>query len=252
MTELVAPAKLTWSLEVTGRADDGYHEIRAEMTTLDFADHLRLDDQGDYFVVEGPFADVPRDETNLVARALRLVGRRAGVTVHKSIPPGGGLGGGSADAGAILRWAGGVSAADALTLGGDVPFCQVGGRALVEGVGERVRPLAFEARAVTLILVDFAVATREVYAAYDELMAAGERPGGRNHLEAPARAVEPRLARTMDWLRATLGQPVHLAGSGSTLFLEGHLDAGAQSWDAWGPEGVVQFRQTTTTPAGAP
>lgn len=252
MNELVAPAKLTWFLEVTGRRDDGYHEIRAEMTTIDFADRLRLDDQEDYVAVEGPFAAVPLDETNLVARALRLVGRRAGVTVHKSIPPGGGLGGGSADAGAILRWAGGVSVADALTLGGDVPFCQVGGRALVEGVGDRLRSLAFEARPVTLILVDVAVATREVYAAYDEMVVSGARPGGRNHLEAPARAVEPRLARTMDWLRATLAQPVHLAGSGSTLFVEGHLEAGARTWDVSGPEGVVQFRQTATTPAEAP
>ncbi len=62
---------------------------------------------GDYLRIEGPFSKVSIDENNLVTRALSVVGRRAGVSVHKAIPPGGGLGGGSADAAAILRWAGG-------------------------------------------------------------------------------------------------------------------------------------------------
>jgi hypothetical protein len=55
----------------------------------------------------------------------------------------------------------------------------------------------------------------------------------------------------MDWLGATLGDRVHLAGSGSTLFVEGHLEHGVDAWDVQGPAGVVQFRQTITTPAGA-
>jgi 4-diphosphocytidyl-2-C-methyl-D-erythritol kinase len=251
MIELLAPAKLTWFLEVTGRRDDGFHELRAEMVTLDFADRLELDETGDFLKVEGPFSVVPLDEHNLVTRALELVGRRAGVTLHKVIPPGGGLGGGSADAGAILRWAGTVSAEQALSLGGDVPFCQLGGRALVEGVGERVTERPFEAREVTLAISNFGLDTREVYRAFDELDDEGERPHGRNHLESAARMVEPRLATTMDWLRATLGDQVHLAGSGSTLFIEGHLERGIEAWDVMGPEGVVQFRQTITTPRSA-
>lgn len=251
MTELRAPAKLTWFLEITRRRDDGFHELRAEMVTLDFADRLDVDETGDFLRVEGPFSVVPLDENNLVARALELVERRAGVTLHKSIPPGGGLGGGSADAGAILRWAGRVSAEKALTLGGDVPFCQVGGRALVEGVGERVSVLPFEAREVTLVLMNFGVDTRAVYGAFDDLVKSGERPVGRNHLETAARAAEPRLAKTMDWLSATLGDEVHLAGSGSTLFVEGHLERDVETWDAMGPEGLVQFRQTITTPKEA-
>ena len=251
MTRLEAPAKLTWTLEVTGRRDDGRHELRAEMVALAFGDHLELDEGGDGLRVLGPYARVPTDETNLVARALALVGRRAGVTLTKEVPPGGGLGGGSSDAAAILRWAGGVSAEAALALGADVPFCQVGGRALVEGVGERVTPLDFAARDVTLVLTGLHVATGEVYVAYDELVAAGERPGGRNHLEAAARRVEPRLGTVMDWLRATLGQRVQLAGSGSSLFLEGHVEPGRVTWEVAGPEGPVRLRQTTTVPRGA-
>ncbi|MHB8379938.1 MAG: 4-(cytidine 5'-diphospho)-2-C-methyl-D-erythritol kinase [Acidimicrobiales bacterium] len=251
MIELNAPAKLTWYLEVTGRRDDGYHELRSEMVTLDFADRLDVDEAGDYLRLDGPFSAVPLDEHNLVTRALRLVERRAGVTLHKIIAPGGGLGGGSADAAAILRWAGRVDNEAALSLGGDVPFCQLGGRALVEGVGELLTPLPFEPREVTLVLVGFGVNTGQCYEAYDELMVGGEKFNGRNHLESAARLVEPRLGETMDWLSATLGNRVHLAGSGSTLFIEGHLEHGVETWDVMGPEGVVQFRQVQTTPPGA-
>jgi 4-diphosphocytidyl-2-C-methyl-D-erythritol kinase len=251
MIELVAPAKLTWFLEITGRRDDGMHELRAEMLSVDFSDRLEIEDGSDYLRLEGPYANVVANEDNLVSRALHLVGRRAGVTLHKHIPPGGGLGGGSSDAGALLRWAGGVRDDEALTLGGDVPFCQIGGRALVEGVGERISELPYESRDVTLILLSFGVNTAQCYRAFDELLSSGEVPAGRNHLEAAARHVEPRLAETMDWLSATLGDRVHLAGSGSTLFVEGHLEADVDSWDVMGPEGVVQFRQTTTTPKEA-
>lgn len=134
MIQLHAPAKLTWFLEITGRRDDGMHELRAEMLSVDFSDRLDVDEDGDFLRLEGPYAHVVANEDNLVSRALRLVDRHAGVTLQKFIPPGGGLGGGSSDAGALLRWAGGVSADEAVRLGGDVPFCQIGGRALVEGV----------------------------------------------------------------------------------------------------------------------
>jgi 4-diphosphocytidyl-2-C-methyl-D-erythritol kinase len=248
VTRVFSPAKLTWSLEITGRRENGLHELRAEMATLDFGDTLDIDEQENYLRLEGPFSSIPLDESNLITRALTLVQRTAGVSLHKTVPPGGGLGGGSSNAGAILRWAGGVSVERALSLGGDVPFCQLGGRALVEGVGEKLAPLEFEARDVTLMLLDYGVNTRDCYAAYDELVASGTVPNGRNHLEAAARVVEPRLARTMDWLRATLGERVHMAGSGSTLFLEGHLESGVSAWDVAGPEGFVHFRQTITTP----
>jgi len=246
---LRACAKLTRFLEVTGRRDDGYHELRSEMATIDLVDLLVLDEDADYLTVFNPFEPaVPADATNLVARALRLVGRTAGVVIEKSIPVGGGLGGGSADAAAILRWAGGVSAQEALSLGGDVPFCQVGGRALVEGVGERLTPLAFEARDVTLFFAPFGVSTAECYRAYDEMRVGGWRPSGTNHLEEPAGAVEPRLASSLAWLRAEIGPQVQLAGSGSTMFVEGHLDGSRRGWDMTGPDGILRVSQTITTP----
>ncbi len=248
MIGLRAPAKLTWNLEITGRRENGYHELRSEMSTIDLVDTLVVDESADYVRVANPTSAVPSDETNLVARALKLVHRTAGVVIEKSIPVGGGLGGGSADAAAILRWAGGVSADEALTLGGDVPFCQVGGRALVEGVGEIVTPLPFESRAVTLIMPAFGVSTADCYRTFDELRAGGWQPQGRNHLEVPAGVVEPRLSSTLEWLRARWGPDVQLAGSGSTMFVEGHVDDGPHAWDVEGPAGTLRFYQTTTTP----
>jgi 4-diphosphocytidyl-2-C-methyl-D-erythritol kinase len=248
MTLLVAPAKLTWFLEITGRRPDGFHELRSEMVTLDFADRLEIDEVGDYLSLEPPNPWIALDETNLVTRALALVKRRAGVRVLKAIPTGGGLGGGSADAAAILRWAGGVSNDVALSLGGDVPFCQLGGRALVEGVGERLTALPYERREVTLFMPEFSVRTSDCYRAFDELWDEGSRPVGRNHLEQASGVVEPRLERTLRWLRAEFGSGIELAGSGSTMFLEGQLGSGDASWDVQGPDGTIRIRQTITSP----
>lgn len=94
---LEAPAKLTWSLRVTGVRNDGYHLIDAEMSSLDLADVVTIDEAiATSISVDGPFAvGVPTDASNLVWRALRLTGRSAHVHVTKNIPHGGGLGGGS-------------------------------------------------------------------------------------------------------------------------------------------------------------
>jgi 4-diphosphocytidyl-2C-methyl-D-erythritol kinase len=106
-------------------------------------------------------------------------------------------------------------------------------------VGERLTPLDFAARTVTLITPDFGVSTADCYRAYDELTASGQRPEGRNHLEEAARLVEPRLARCLDWLRAELGNEVHLAGSGSSMFVEGIV--GEPHLEMAGPDGVLSF-----------
>jgi 4-diphosphocytidyl-2-C-methyl-D-erythritol kinase len=250
MIALRAPAKLTWYLEITGRRDDGYHFIRSEMLAVALDDIVVIDETGDYVRVFNPFSTpVPQGPTNLVAKALRLVGRTAGITIEKSIPVGGGLGGGSADAAAVLRWAGGVGPEVALSLGGDVPFCQLGGRALVEGVGELLTPLDFAARTVTLITPDFGVSTLDCYRAYDELRASGWKAQGRNHLEEAARLVEPRLARCLDWLRAELGQDVHLAGSGSTMFVEAIV--GEPRLEMAGPEGLLRYFRVSARPREA-
>src|SRR5437667_1140626 len=144
-----APAKLTLSLRVTGRRDDGYHLLEAEMVTVDLADTL-LFAPGDGIELV-PLVRTARFEPSLITRALAAVGRQAFVRLEKRSPVGAGLGGGSADAAAVLRWAECSDASVALSLGADVPFCIVGGRARVRGAGEVVDPLPFEPRAFTLL-----------------------------------------------------------------------------------------------------
>ena len=217
---VVAPAKLTLSLRITGVRDDGYHLIDAEMVSLDLVDTLTFDD-GDGLTADGPFAaGVPLDERNLVSKALRAVGRRAAVHVHKAIPHGGGLGGGSADAAAVLRWAGVTDLERAAALGADVPFCLVGGRARVGGIGEVVEPLPLRAMDITLVIPPLQVSTPAAYRAWDELGG----PTGRdvNDLEAAALVVEPRLAEWKRRIETACGRDATLAGSGATWFVIGH------------------------------
>jgi 4-diphosphocytidyl-2-C-methyl-D-erythritol kinase len=219
--KLCAPAKLTVSLRITGVRADGYHELDAEMVTLSLADQLVLDEGGTGLTVEGDgltrAGALERMEENLVGRALAACGRHAAVWLLKRIPLGAGLGGGSADAASILRWAGATDPALAARLGADVPFCVVGGRARVGGVGERVTPLEFEHRDYLLLLPPFGVDTAAVYRAWDEEPA----HEGPNELAAAALAVEPRLAIWRDALGDLVGREPRLAGSGSTWFVEG-------------------------------
>jgi 4-diphosphocytidyl-2-C-methyl-D-erythritol kinase len=212
-----APAKLTLSLRVTGVRADGYHELDAEMVTVDLADELTFA-EGDGLEVVGGWA--PPGAPNLVRRALDAVGRTAAVTLTKRIPVGGGLGGGSADAAAVLRWAGRADDVElAATLGADVPFCLRGGRARVSGIGDVLEPLPFVDRTFTLLTPPFGCSTPAVYRAWDDL--GGPAAAGPNDLEPAALAVEPRLAEWRDRLGDATGLTPVLAGSGSTWFVEG-------------------------------
>ena len=218
---LAAPAKLTLSLRITGVRADGYHLIDAEMVSLAWADTLTITPGGNGLSADGPFAaGMPLDDTNRVARALRLAGRDAAVHLHKVIPHGGGLGGGSSDAAAVLRWAGYTDVAGAARLGADVSFCLVGGRARVRGIGEVVEPLPFQAQDITLVVPPLAVSTPAAYRAWDEL--GGPTADGPNDLEPAALVVEPRLAEWRDRIAEAAGQRPVLAGSGATWFLPGH------------------------------
>lgn len=227
---LMAPAKLTLALRVLGRRPDGYHDIDAEMVTLDLADELAFS-SGDGLEVEvlgSASAGLPiiADASNLVAGALRHVGRVAHVRLTKRIPAGAGLGGGSADAAAVLRWAGHVGPDDvgaAARLGADVPFCVHGGRARVGGLGERVEALDFEPRVYTLCVPPFGVSTASVYTVWDELSDQGPARSAHrsNDLEAAALRVEPRLRVWRDRLADHSGTRPTLAGSGATWFVPG-------------------------------
>ena len=231
IVSLVAPAKLTVSLKVTGVRADGFHLIDAEMVTLDLADKLVVDTSRTGLVITGEFAEDLASPTNtddnLVSRALQLAGRKAHVTVTKNIPSGGGLGGGSSDAAAILRWAEFSDLAAATKLGADIAFCMIGGRARVSGIGEVVNPLEKIARKITLVVPPFRVSTPAVYRAFDQLTDFGRTPikhAGVNDLEPAAIKVEPRLAIWREKISQACGVTPTLAGSGSTWWLDGNFE----------------------------
>src|SRR5581483_9670733 len=170
---VLARAKLTLSLRVLGRRPDGYHDLEALVVSLrEPHDVIGLRIQAPFGVrvrLSGrAVVGVPADDTNLAARAARLLLEAAAegddpgpwaasgldISLHKSIPSGAGLGGGSADAAGTLvggaRLLGldldpAVLAALGATLGSDVPFCVIGGIARMRGRGEIIEPLPFPA-----------------------------------------------------------------------------------------------------------
>ncbi len=225
---LTAPAKVTLSLRVVGVRADGYHLIDAEMVTVDLFDTVEVTGHDDarrpttVDVVDlgtRTAQGVPAGPDNLVVSALELAGRSATVRLHKRIPPGAGLGGGSSDAAAVLRWADVVDPERTVAIGADVPFCVVGGRARVSGIGEIVEPRGHVDGVLTLVTPPFGCSTPAVYAAWDRL--GGPVSDGPNDLEAAALDVEPRLARWRDDLGEATGCTPVLAGSGSTWFVHG-------------------------------
>jgi len=248
-----APAKLTVTLEVTGVRSDGFHELRSEMVALSLADELDFAEGMSGLTVEADQGtrgeELVGSADNLITRALLAVGRDAAVRLVKRIPLGGGLGGGSSDAAAVLRWAGCADVSVAIGLGSDVPFSLTGGHALVEGIGERVTPLEFVDRRFLLVIPPFGVDTTRVYAAWD----AGARSDDPvNALTGAALTVEPRLAGWRDELEALTGLQPHLAGSGSTWFVEEDSRGANGHTHTWLQRGNERARllRARTVPAG--
>jgi 4-diphosphocytidyl-2-C-methyl-D-erythritol kinase len=249
MTELErAPAKLTLCLHVLGTRPDGFHELEALTVSVPApADTLALAvvsgaAPGVELDVKGQTVDVPSDGSNLVARALRVAAPDVAIRVEleKRIPAGAGLGGGSSDAAAALRWAArqqlltqGSAYAIATSLGSDIPFCVAGRPAWMRGRGEILDPAHVgEPLRVVIITPPWQLHTPTVYRAWDELgeptaersvaaptAVAEEIDVLRNDLEPAAEAVEPRSREFREALDAAAGRPALLAGSGSSYWL---------------------------------
>lgn len=243
-----AGAKLTLSLRVLGRRGDGYHDLDALTVPLrEPYDTVELTARpswrGVTLTVDGPAAvGVPDGPANLAARAAAALAADVAIALHKRIPAGAGLGGGSADAAAVLAGARALLgleiddaalAAAGAALGSDVPFCLAGRAAWMRGRGERIVPVDVPPFPVLVAVPPFGIATPEVYAAWDGLggPAATRRvpppvPFGRelgdaaaglaNDLEPAAEHVEPRLRPFRERLEAAAGRPALLAGSGSS------------------------------------
>jgi len=160
-------AKLTLSLHVTGTRPDGYHELDATMVSItEPHDSLLLRPAArTSLTVTGPFADrVPAGASNLAWRAADACGVPLEIALHKGIPAGAGLGGGSADAAAVLV-ALDADPAVAPALGADVPFCCRGGFARVSGIGDRLEPAATPPLVIVVATPGFGCSTAAVYRA---------------------------------------------------------------------------------------
>jgi 4-diphosphocytidyl-2-C-methyl-D-erythritol kinase len=242
MITTVAPAKINWTLEVLGRRDDGYHEVRTVMQTIDLCDELSVDTAESLTIARN--VDYASDEDDLIARAAQAMGGGAAISVTKRIPVAAGLGGGSSDAAATLRALARLRGGDesivekAGEIGSDVGFFLHGGTALAEGRGENVTPLADAPPAWLVVLVPsvrIKEKTKRMYGALttdditdgagtDAFLAHLEKGGSLvdaptfNCFERAAYRTFDGLAFFRDALREAGARSVRLCGAGPSLY----------------------------------
>jgi len=233
-----APAKLNLFLHVTGRRADGYHELQTVFQLIDLCDRITLSVREDGHIERpvGP-QSVPTED-DLTFRAARALQQAAGVRlgaaieVHKRIPMGAGLGGGSSDAATTLLalnelWDCGLSVAElaqiGLTLGADVPVFVEGFTAWAEGVGERLTPVRIPPAWYVVIYPGVGISTREVFQSPELTrnsplitIRAFFESGGRNDCEPVVRARSAEIAEALEWLGRWA--PARLTGTGSCVF----------------------------------
>lgn len=250
---LRAFCKVNLCLEITGRRDDGYHDLATVFQNVSLHDAIKIEtrDEPDIEVLV-PEGGAPEGEANLCWQAAHLYRedrnwpRGALITLMKSVPSGAGLGGGSSDAAAVLTALSSLDEAPsgrsalariAGRLGADVPFFLTGGTALATGRGDLIESLAdLPACRIVLVRPDLQVSTAEAYGMLDERdFTGGERaramaaaiadgdPGGivGNVHNGFARALEERwpvLARLKSALNEGGAVAAEITGSGSAVF----------------------------------
>ena len=236
-----APGKLNLFLHVVGRLEEGkykgYHELQTVFRLVEFGDELRIGARRDGQVrFSGVFA-----EDNLCVRAARALKSYAGadagcdISLHKMLPVGGGMGGGSSDAATVLLvlnrlWKLGLQADElmriGLALGADVPFFLFGRNALAEGIGERLQALELGPAWYLVLVPQVSVSTKEIFS--DASLTRDTKrlkippflSGlGRNDLEAVVTARYPAVASHLAWLRSRAPE-ARMTGSGACVFAE--------------------------------
>ena len=264
--DLPAPAKLNLFLHVTGRRADGYHLLQSVFVLIDWADTLHIERRDDGLLRRhdlGPA--LPADDLSLrAARALQQASGSsfgADISVLKSVPWGAGMGGGSSDAATVLLALNRLWKLDwprtrllelATPLGADVPFFVGGDNAFVEGIGERLAPIAWTPRRYAVVKPAESLGTAGIFSHPDlardtepatlvgslaHLNAereseAGKPAFGHNDLQPIAQALCPAIAQVAQWLEGRFGNS-RMTGSGSAVFAR--VGAEGASW----PEGEL-------------
>ena len=279
-----APAKLNLFLHVTGRRADGYHLLQSVFQLIDLCDELDFDLRDDGRIVRTTdIADVPAD-ADLTVRAARLLqavaaerGIRvpgADIAIHKRLPMGGGIGGGSSDAATTLivlnhLWQAGFSRAElmrlGLQLGADVPFFLLGENAFVEGIGEQLTPVSTPPTWFVLVHPGVAVPTPIIFrspeltrdtkvvriADFSRRLPAY----GKNDLQAVAARAFPPVADALKWL-SDHGD-ARMTGSGACVFaaFASESDADAvlrqvpSAWRSWKTRALAEHPLASLLPS---
>jgi 4-diphosphocytidyl-2-C-methyl-D-erythritol kinase len=241
-----APAKINLALHVLGRRSDGHHELDSIVAFAQIADQLTFAEAEDWRLdIEGPFAEgLSPGEDNLVLKAARAFaqnypghGRRYRITLEKRLPVAAGIGGGSADAAAVLKALArlaGVAETEQLakiagTIGADVPACLLGRTCRMRGVGEQLDILdAVPTMPAVLVNPRLALATADVFAklalqpgrnAFSGLDVDADLSFCRNDLTMPALVLAPTIGKVLAALRAAPDvRFARMSGSGATCF----------------------------------
>lgn len=231
-------AKINLALHVRRRRGDGYHELETLFAFVDAGDELvARSAQRDSLRVTGEFGGALDDAFgNIVAKALNALPHGAGwdLTLEKNLPVAAGLGGGSADAGAVFRMvrrAHGLPdewQSRAAKLGADVPACVESVACIGRGTGTELEPIANDLAGVPVLLVNprIPLATGPVFKAWDRVDR-GPLEGtdlrtmalnGRNDLEGPALSLVPEIRDVLRALQQTGAWLTRMSGSGATCF----------------------------------
>ena len=239
-----APAKINRFLRITGRREDGYHLLQTVFQFLDIEDLLDFDIRENGDIRLAVSLDGVTDDDHLCLRAARALQQRTGseqgaiIHLHKHLPIGGGLGGGSSDAATVLvalnqLWQTGLSqdelAALGLTLGADVPVFVRGHACWAEGVGEQITPVSPATGWLALQTPDVHASTAAVFqdpelkrdstplklAPASDLETLLEQAG--NDCEPVVRRRYPRVAEALDGLGLAAGK-AFLSGTGASVF----------------------------------
>ena len=229
-----AHAKINWTLEVVGVRPDGYHDLRSIVLPIPLHDSVMIEEAED-IVCEMPGMDVPQ-EKNLAYRAAIALKEAAGaargapIAIEKRIPTGAGLGGGSADAAAVLNglnrlWGLHLSETElcaiAARVGSDVPALTLGGPVLMEGRGERVSRLSPRQADLLPDIDDVVVFTPDIFAStpavYREFRET-DRGLGPNDLQPAAIRLYSGIGEAIRQLERQGLKRVTMSGSGSAVY----------------------------------
>ena len=254
--EACSPAKLNLFLHVTGRRPDGYHSLQTVFQLLNWGDDMRFEARAEPGVTLSGDTDNIAPERNLILRAaeaLEQPERGAHIHIHKRIPQGGGLGGGSSNAATTLLalnrlWGLGLEQAAlhrlAAPLGADVPVFVMGQSAWAEGIGELLSALALPKRWFVIAQPDCTVSTAEIFA--DPALTRHTPPitvqaffsgAGQNDLQDVVLPRYPEVQQAWDWLHQH-SPTARMTGSGACIFAALKTKESARQIAAEAPDGL--------------